>query len=205
MLALAIVLSGCGSGIGRPLRSDRGAADAANGGSGGDGAGLGGLSGFGGLGGGGTAGAGSDVPPGDECSSVADWPEDARAQEEWTLTIVNGLRQAGLDCSGDRGASSAPAPMDPELRCAARLHARDMAENGYFSHVDLAGDGPEERIARAGQAFGVAGEAIGQTDSGLPVFVPADDADCAALLDGRFDAVGVGVFDAMTTVDLTGP
>ncbi len=39
---------------------------------------------------------------------------------------------------------------ESRLATAARAHSADMASNNYFSHTDLKGGGPSDRIAAAG-------------------------------------------------------
>lgn len=39
---------------------------------------------------------------------------------------------------------------DDKLAAVARSHAKDMAEKGYFSHIDLAGVWPNQRVRESG-------------------------------------------------------
>jgi uncharacterized protein YkwD len=102
--------------------------------------------------------------------------------------------------------------MEPELRCAARLHARDMNERDFFDHVNPDGLGPEQRLRNAGYTFGIAGESIAkvQGDSMVP-YEPLEELleeggeECTPLLDARFVAVGIGFFEGFWTLDLAGP
>jgi uncharacterized protein YkwD len=43
-----------------------------------------------------------------------------------------------------------PLTMDKRLLAAARLHSADMAQNDYFSHTGLDGEGPDARMKAAG-------------------------------------------------------
>ncbi|EGA91173.1 hypothetical protein GPDM_01400 [Planococcus donghaensis MPA1U2] len=56
---------------------------------------------------------------------------------------------------------------DSETRTTARKHSEDMAENQYFSHTNLAGQSPFDRMKEDGISFYVAGEnlAYGQYSS----------------------------------------
>jgi uncharacterized protein YkwD len=81
----------------------------------------------------GTGGTSSDVPNIPECADYADWDEDDRALEEGVLALVNQYRQEGRDCAVAKNAV-ATLEMDPLLRCAARMHAQDMADRSFFSH-----------------------------------------------------------------------
>jgi len=73
---------------------------------------------------------------------------------------------------------------DPGLAAIARAHSRDMAENQFFNHVNLRGQDPSARAARAGYplanpetgGYGV-GENIyqGYTHEGVAVFIEAGE------------------------------
>jgi uncharacterized protein YkwD len=154
------------------------------------------------------------VPPGEYCASVADWPESAHAAEVAIANAVSAVRAVGSSCSGpERGPMSMPVRVEPALRCAARLHAKDMFERSYFSHVNPEGEGPAERIRRTGYVFGVAGETIAQGELSAPdaafdvlgeVFA-AGGAECETMVDPRFDSVGVGYHQGLWTLDFAGP
>ena len=155
------------------------------------------------------------MPPGEYCASVADWPDEARSGEQLFLGLLNAAREAGLSCTtGAASVAVRPVIMKPELRCAARLHSRDMAERGFFDHVNPDEVRPEDRIRSAGyDDFGTAGESIARGDA------PADGADpfqalaelstggseCKNLVDASFDSVGIGNFGDLWTLDFAGP
>lgn len=76
--------------------------------------------------------AGADLTP-----TAADMPQIESA----TLCLLNAERTSrGLVALRTNG----------RLRNAALAHSRDMVTNHYFAHDDLAGGGPEDRIAAAG-------------------------------------------------------
>ncbi len=107
----------------------------ASGGTDTGGAGGASSSGGGNTGSGSTGGgsASDDVPTTSACSEYSDWDETWRARETDILQLTNEARLAGTDCNDPQNPVE-PLVMDPVLRCAARLHALDMAERGYFSH-----------------------------------------------------------------------
>ncbi|MCC7321521.1 MAG: CAP domain-containing protein [Rubellimicrobium sp.] len=61
----------------------------------------------------------------------------------------------------------APARANPQLAAAARLHAEDMAQNGYFSHTSRDGRSYMQRIAAQGvrSCYPVENIAWGQRDA----------------------------------------
>ena len=64
---------------------------------------------------------------------------------------VNRVRAAGADCGRTgRFAASAPLLQSPELRCMAELQSADMAERGFFSHVNPDGHDVQRRAAAIG-------------------------------------------------------
>jgi uncharacterized protein YkwD len=162
----------------------------------------------------GSAG-GDDVPPGEYCAGVAEWADESRAGEQLFLELLNAAREYGYSCTaGAAGVAVAPVIMKPELRCAARLHSQDMAERGYFGHVNPNNVGPEDRIRSAGYTnFRTAGESItrGQApDGGLPfqaleALLSTGGSECQNLVDGGFDSVGIGNFGDLWTLDFAGP
>jgi uncharacterized protein YkwD len=48
--------------------------------------------------------------------------------------------------------------MDDGIREVARKHGVDMFRNGYFSHVNLEGKGPSDRMKEGGIKFSLSGE-----------------------------------------------
>lgn len=69
--------------------------------------------------------------------------------EQAMLQMVNKQRVAeGL----------APLEMDKKLQDLARVYSDDMFQKGYFSHYDLEGRSPFERMEQAGIQYGYAGE-----------------------------------------------
>ncbi len=64
--------------------------------------------------------------------------------------LVNALRATGGSCSGEPYGPAPEVAMDNALRCAARLHSKDMADNGYFDHISQDGRTPQERASLAG-------------------------------------------------------
>jgi len=154
------------------------------------------------------------VPEGSYCESVADWDPAADEREQRLVQFMNLARESGIGC-GTETAVVGPLVATPELRCAARLHARDMSERGFFDHVNPDGVGPEERMRRAGATFRIASESITHAEwngpgSGAPWESISDlltgrAEDCKNVADPGFDRVGVGLYGELLTLDFAGP
>jgi hypothetical protein len=159
------------------------------------------------------------VPDGSHCESVAEWDPAADYNEQELVQYLNFAREAGLACGSNDPVQAGPLVVSPALRCAARLHSRDMSERGFFDHVNPDGVGPEERMRQAGATFRVASESITfdewRGDQGGPgnqerwqslsELLMDRGADCENAVDPSFDQVGVGLFDGLLTLDFTGP
>lgn len=83
-----------------------------------------------------------------------------------------------------------------------------MAERGYVGPTTPEGEGPETRMRLAGYSSSVFLEANvkDQLDAYavLGALFQSRSGDCAALLDPRVVAIGVGKFESAWTVDLAG-
>jgi uncharacterized protein YkwD len=89
--------------------------------------------------------------------------------------------------------------MRPELRCAARLHARDIAARGVVSSVGANGSSPDTRIAAAGYAASFVGENVAGTlpDPASVVNAWMQDAiRCSLVLEPGFQHAGAAFVDA---------
>ena len=83
-------------------------------------------------------------------------------------------------------------------KCAevARLHSKDMYEEGYFSHVDVDGFDPFDRMRRAKIAYEAAGEnlAIAPSVAEAHRSLLASPDHRANMLRPSFDEVGIGIY-----------
>lgn len=141
------------------------------------------------------AGAASDVPDNAYCADVADWDPSWVALEEDVLDLVNAERAQGGTCGGDSYAPSDPLEMQPALRCAARVHALDMIDRGFFDHINPDGDGPYERSAYAGYDAMWSGENIAAgsvTAEGVMDQWMNSPGHCSNILFEDFTEIGVG-------------
>jgi uncharacterized protein YkwD len=154
------------------------------------------------------------IPQGAHCESVVEWDSESAEAERGLFRFLNSARASALPCANQATGPLPPLELRPELRCAARLHSRDMSEREFFDHVNPDGVGPEDRMRRAGASFAVASETIAR-DAEMGEFqnryqaiaelFDAGGSDCNNLADARFDAVGIGVFQGLWTLDFMGP
>lgn len=132
------------------------------------------------------------VEPGSEKTVSLPFKEDSPTiredLESRMLELVNKEREKeGLS----------PLKADPELQQVARAHSRDMFAKGYFSHVNLNGKDPFDRMRKAGVRFRTAGEnlALGQTLSICHRGLMNSPGHRANILKQSFGRVGIGILD----------
>lgn len=110
------------------------------------------------------------------------------AGEEKMLSLINIDRaKAGL----------APVAMDQTISQAARFHSVDMAQNGYFSHYDLSGKTPADRVEDFGVNFNLVGEniALAPTVELAEVGFMNSPKHRDNILTAEFTRVGIGIID----------
>lgn len=126
----------------------------------------------------------------------AEWPAEWRAFEDEVVGLVNERRAAGADCHSEGVFPPAPAlRSDEQLRCAARLHSRDMGQRGFFDHIDPDGVDPFVRIQDAEYTGFPGGENIAAGALGPEGVVEGwmnSDGHCANIMRRQFDEIGVG-------------
>jgi uncharacterized protein YkwD len=87
--------------------------------------------------------------------------------------------------------------MNGGLRCAARVHSADMAQRGFFDHVNPDGEDPFDRMERTGFRFSLAGEniAAGQrSPEEVMAGWMASPGHCANIMEPGFTHFGVGLY-----------
>jgi len=140
-----------------------------------------------------------DVPDNEYCYDAADWSGEWAAFEEQVLELVNQHRAAGVDCDTQGVlAPTGPLAMQPELRCAARVHSLDMNVREFFSHLNPDGDGPGERLDYAGYTGFTWGENIAWGYSSPEAVVAGwmeSDGHCANIMRPHFNLIGVGFYE----------
>ncbi len=120
--------------------------------------------------------------------TFADGTVDKQAEQKM-LELVNQERvKVGLN----------PLKWNEKLAEVARAHSQDMLRQGYFSHENLEGLSPFDRMQRAGISFTVAGEnlAYAATVDLAHNGLMRSPGHRANILEKDFGTVGIGVIDA---------
>lgn len=142
---------------------------------------------------------GCNASEGAYCDSVTNWPEDRVAWEARMLELFNEARAAGADC-GSNGYydPTGPLTLNTALRCASRVHSKDMHDHEFFEHTNLQGEGPSDRFERAGWTGGGWGENIiagyGSAENAFGGWM-SSDGHCANIMNPSFNQVGIGYFN----------
>jgi cysteine-rich repeat protein len=141
----------------------------------------------------------SDLPDNAYCDAVAGWSQPWMDLEAQVITLVNQKRAQVIDCGGGNVLGpSPPVSYDPALTCAARNHSKDMGENGFFSHTNLQGQGPSQRLMLAGYAWSTWGENIaagyGTAQQVVDGWIDSQG-HCVNLMNPAFTELGVGYFN----------
>jgi uncharacterized protein YkwD len=121
------------------------------------------------------------------CDAVREDGAREPEQVQLLLDAVDRWRARGSRC-GMRGRFPPAATLhdDPALRCAARVHARELAVRGEVTHLDAQELGPPERALAVGYTAAVVEHLAAGTDDAVAVVDTLwlrDDAICADLLD----------------------
>jgi len=109
------------------------------------------------------------------------------------LRLVNGARQRGGVCGKQRFAATPPLTWNDRLAAAALAHSSDMAQHGYFDHVDRRGAGVAERAREHGYAWRVVGENIAAGQGSAQQVVAgwlASPGHCANILSPDYREMG---------------
>jgi uncharacterized protein YkwD len=128
------------------------------------------------------------APGPDSTCGLANFEADA-------LRLVNQYRAAGASCGAQGNFAPAPAlTRQSQLASAAYGHARDMADNNYFSHTSLDGRSLAERINASGYVWSSIGENIAGGQGSVQAVVAAwmgSDGHCANLMNPNFTQFGL--------------
>jgi uncharacterized protein YkwD len=129
------------------------------------------------------------------CNGQTTWDTNATSFENQVLTLVNQKRAAGATCGGVAKPPVAALASNASLRCAARLHSKDMVTKNFFSHTGSNGSTFSTRITQAGYTWTSVGEniAAGQTTPAAVVTSwMASTGHCNNIMNGNFKHLGVG-------------
>jgi uncharacterized protein YkwD len=141
-----------------------------------------------------------DVPDGvPYCEPAKGWDPAWKQLEADILAQVNQVRAQGANCGAQGNFGPAgPLTMDPALRCAARMHSKDMNDRDFFDHTNPDGEPPWDRMGKAGYGnYSNAGENIagGSPDAaGTMDQWMNSDGHCANIMNPDFEHIGVGYY-----------
>lgn len=142
-------------------------------------------------------------PSGDEalsdyCKDVSKWEPAWIKLEDEILKLVNEFRAKGADCkSAGKFEPAGPVTFDTNLRCAARLHSKDMGEKNYFAHTNKERESPLDRIEKSGFKGLTAGENIAAGNADAQATMQqwiGSDSHCSNMMNPKFTKLGVGYY-----------
>jgi len=116
------------------------------------------------------------------------WEEVEMGMEQQIFDITNVIRQRH---------DSPPLSWEGDVHEVAFLHSKDMAENDYFSHYGLNGDGLKERLSELDVFYRTAGENIAAQYSDAPSAMEGwlnSEGHREALFNEEYTHLGVGVY-----------
>lgn len=126
----------------------------------------------------------------------------APALEARALLLVNEARARGARCGRRSFPPAPPLRLSGVLSDVASQHAVDMAEHGYFDHIDLRGESPADRIHAVGYRERLVGENIAYGVDSLKDAVQGwldSPEHCENIMDPRFSEMGIGYAAGMTS------
>jgi uncharacterized protein YkwD len=136
-----------------------------------------------------------DVGEARRCEAAQFWPREFAEREDTLLELVNDTRLEGGMC-GDAVRNPVDAvALSPALKCAARLHAVDIATTGDLGHRGSNGTDTQARVDAAGY------ENIPSAELLAADFVDPQDAldawlaspeHCEEIFRARSDEMGIG-------------
>lgn len=116
-----------------------------------------------------------------------------------SVSIDENSENAMLILVNDERARNGLSPLkkDYTIRDVARSHSIDMAKNGYFSHIDLAGLSPADRMTNGGVTYWLAGEniALAPTYELAEIGFMNSPKHRDNILDPKFGRIGIGIID----------
>ena len=138
-----------------------------------------------------------DVPNSSYCKGVASWQSKWRTLEAEIVKLVNIERAKGNTCGSTWYPKAAPLKMEGRLRCAARVHSKDMVVSGFFSHNNKQGQTPFVRIKLAGYKYWSAAENIAagnSTPAKTMVQWMKSPGHCKNIMSKKYTQIGVGYY-----------
>lgn len=159
----------------------------------------------------GEGGENGQITP--ECDAVEPWDDEGARLEALTLERINEARRTGGRCGDVNYPPQSALRLSPALRCAARLHSRDMHDRLYVGPIDPDGDDIGARLAEVGYAYRVWAAAVGagwtEADAAVDAWLQNPN-HCWKLYAREIHEIGVGVdaqnlaLDALPEADTDG-
>jgi uncharacterized protein YkwD len=137
----------------------------------------------------------TDLGEAPRCADVSVWPADSAQEELELLELVLDLRGRGTTCGDDDVGGVGPLEDVPELRCAARQLAGDLARRGDLGHDGSDGSTTLSRVNLAGYTGITRHEMLAAdytTAEDTLAGLAADPEHCRFLMDKALDHAGVG-------------
>ena len=128
-------------------------------------------------------------------------PVGNHSDKEFQLEIlkeVNALRTKGCYCGDTYMPRVKTVKWNQLLAKSARLHARDMHENNYFSHINLQGKEIGDRANAVGYDWKFIGENIAEGQINISEVMEdwlKSDTHCKLIMNPNFDEMGVSKFE----------
>jgi uncharacterized protein YkwD len=136
-----------------------------------------------------------DVGESRRCEAAKWWPHDFAAKEDELLELINDERVKGGKC-GDVEHNPVDAVLpSPEIKCAARLHAVDLATTERLGHVGSDGLGTIARVDASLYENIPTAELLGadyaRADETLDAWLDSPE-HCTEIYRARTDEIGIG-------------
>jgi uncharacterized protein YkwD len=139
----------------------------------------------------------TDLGDAKTCAGLATWPADSAAHEEELAGLVTKLRVAGTMCGEEMAPATGELELVPELRCAARWHAGDLAraETDELSYDGSDGSTSQSRANLSGYGgeprYEILAADFLDAEEVLQAWID-DPQHCTYLMDRSLDHLGVG-------------
>lgn len=112
------------------------------------------------------------------------------------INRINLLRQSGCNCGAEYMAPVPSLSSNNQLKNAAIMHVKDMAEQNYFDHLSPDGGTPAERALSAGYKGDFRAENLAKGYSEVDQVIAAwknSVSHCKAMMDARSSEAGAGM------------
>lgn len=144
-----------------------------------------------------------------DCEELAaSWDCQATEAEELILDMINEARQEEQECGSTSYGPSDELEMDPQLRCAARIHSWDMDGRNYYDHDTPEGLSPSGRVSIVPGPNSSAAENIYDWWASPEQIFQGwmnSPGHCKNMMCGGYNRVGIGIYGDKHTLKIIGP